>query len=238
MTDGDPRREVKQLLEAGDLRALLVRAAALHGHYCPGLAFGVKAGYAGLRRLGFENTGMEELIAIVECNNCFVDGVQMTTGCALGNNALIYRDLGKTAVTILSRRTNAAVRVALRPRRWEGSNASEREREGAELFRRVVKERQDDPQARQRMGVLWRELSFETVDKPEDHLFTVRDAPAEFPHYAPIFDSAVCSACGEECMETRAVLRNGQPVCLTCAGADSMAVLGKGICPLPGGALR
>jgi formylmethanofuran dehydrogenase subunit E len=27
------------------------------------------------------NTGMEELVAIVECNNCFVDGIQVVTGC-------------------------------------------------------------------------------------------------------------------------------------------------------------
>ena len=234
----DPRQPIKQLLRAGDLEALLIQAAALHGRYCPGLAFGVRAGYAALKRLGFDNTGMEELVAVVECNNCFVDGVQVSTSCSLGNNALIYKDLGKTAVTVLSRKTGAAVRVALKPNRWGSEDASPREAEAADLFRRVVRQRQDDPGARQRMGVLWRELSFETVGKPEDDLFTIADAPAEFPPYAPIFDSAVCSICGEEFMETRGALRGGKPVCLSCAGADCLAVLGRGICPLPGGALR
>ena len=54
MNIGDPREEIKGLLREGDLRTVLIRSAALHGHYCAGLAFGVKAGYAGLRRLADE----------------------------------------------------------------------------------------------------------------------------------------------------------------------------------------
>lgn len=236
MNIGDPREEIKGLLREGDLRTVLIRSAALHGHYCAGLAFGVKAGYAGLRRLGFENTGMEELVAVLECNNCFADGVQFSTGCSFGNNALIYKDLGKTAVTVLSRRTNSAVRVALRPNLWESEDASEREKEARDLFTRVVKERQDDAQARKRMRELFQELSFETVEKDEEALFRIADVPAEFPEYAPIFDSATCSVCGEEFMETRGALRKGEPVCLTCAKADCFAVLGRGVRILPDGA--
>ncbi|TDA26121.1 MAG: hypothetical protein DSO01_06175 [Archaeoglobi archaeon] len=41
----------------------------------------------------------EEILAIVECNNCLTDGVQVATGCTLGNNSLIYLDLGKNALT-------------------------------------------------------------------------------------------------------------------------------------------
>ncbi len=233
MNADDPRRQVKDWLVAGDLKAVLVHSASLHGHYCAGLAFGVKAGFAALRRLGFENTGMEELIAVVECNNCFADGVQMSTGCSFGNNALIYKDLGKTAVTVLSRRANSAVRVCLKPYRWESEGASEREKEAQALFTRVVKERQDDPEARRRMGELFREISFETIDREESDLFRVADVPVEFPEYAPIFDSATCSVCGEEFMETRGALRKGQPVCLACAKADCYAVLGRGVRVLP-----
>jgi len=211
----DPRTEIKELLRSGRLRDLLIQAAQLHGHYCLGLAFGVKAGYAGLKRLGFDNTGMEELIAVVECNNCFVDGVQMSTGCSLGNNALVYKDLGKTAVTIVSRKTNSAVRLALKPYAWESANVTDKEKEATDLFRRVVKERQDDPDAAARMKELFRELSFETVEKPEKELFDVQEVPPEFPEYAPIVDSVVCSICGEEFMENKkyckelCVKRNG-----------------------------
>ena len=233
----DPRQEIKQLLQAGDLKAILIKAAALHGHYCPGLAYGVKAAYAGLKRLGFENTGMEELLAVVECNNCFVDGVQFASGCTMGNNALIYKDLGKTAVTIVSRKMGAAVRVAMKPRGWEGDNASDIEREASEVFRIVVKERRDDPAAKKRLKQLWPQLSLAAIEKPEDALFTVADVPVELPEYAPIFDSATCAVCGEEFMETRGVIRNGKPTCLSCAQADCHGLLGRGIRVLLNGAL-
>ena len=233
----DPREEIKALLCEGNLTELLKQAARLHGHYCPGLAFGVLAGCAGLKRLGFENTGMEELLAVVECNNCFVDGVQMATGCSLGNNALIYKDLGKTAVTLLSRRTSSAVRLALKPRQWDGENASERDKEAAELFRQVVKERRQDPEASRRMNELFREKSFETVTMHEEDIFDITDVPAVFPEYAPIVDSETCAVCGEEFMATKRAIGKSAPVCLACAEADCAAVLGQGICVLRKGAL-
>lgn len=228
----DPREEIKALLRSGNLTELLKQAARLHGHYCPGLAFGVLAGWVGLKRLGFDNTGMEELLAVVECNNCFVDGIQMTTGCALGNNALIYKDLGKTAVTIMSRKTGSAVRLALKPRQWDAEDASDPDKEAAELFRRVVKERRQDPDASRRMKELFREKSFETVTKREEGIFEITDAPAGFPEYAPIVDSETCAVCGEQFMGTKRAGGKVEPVCLACAGVDCMAVLGKGICVL------
>jgi len=229
-----PRNKIKDLLRGGKLTGLLKEAAQLHGHYCRGLALGVLAGWAGLKRLGFDNTGMEELLAVVECNNCFVDGIQMTTGCALGNNALIYKDLGKTAVTIMSRKTGSAVRLALKPRGWD-SEKNPRDKESSELFRRIVKERRQDPEGSRRMKELFQEKSFETVtERPED-VFDISDAPADFPEYAPIVDSETCSACGEQFMETKRFEGTDKPVCLDCAGADCLAVLGRGICTLKAG---
>jgi formylmethanofuran dehydrogenase subunit E len=67
-----------------------------------------------MRELGIRNVGMEELVAIVETNNCFSDGIQLVTGCTFGNNGLIYRDYGKTAVTV-ARRDGATIRIALKP---------------------------------------------------------------------------------------------------------------------------
>lgn len=229
LNDKDPREKIKTLLRKGDLAALLVQAAQLHGHYCAGLAFGVVAGWAGLKRLGFENTGMEELLAVVECNNCFVDGVQMTTGCSLGNNALVYKDLGKTAVTIMSRKTGCAVRLALRPQQWDREDASDRDKEAAALFRRIVVERQKDPEAAKRMAELFREKSFETLAMPEDELFDIADVPPVFPEYAPIVDSDTCAVCGEQFMTTKKAQGADEPTCLACAAEDCLAILGSGI---------
>jgi len=120
----NPRAPIEAMIREGDLEGLLKKAGELHGHFCPYVALGVRAGYGALKALGIErNLGMEEVVAIVETNNCFSDGVQMTTGCSFANNALIYYDLGKTAVTV-ARRDGQAVRVAVRAIREKGLRAA------------------------------------------------------------------------------------------------------------------
>ncbi len=228
----EARKTVRQLLGEGNLPELLILSGELHGHFCPGLAFGVKAGFLGLRKLDFENTGMEELLAIVECNNCFVDGIQVVTGCSFGNNALLYKDLGKTAVTIASRKLQKAFRIVLK--HWADEEPSDVEKEARELFDRVVRKREKDPETVRRMQELWTQLSFATIEKPDEELFDVSEVGVELPAYAPIFDNAVCEKCGETCMESRAVLVGGKPCCIPCAGTDYFMVAGKGVHPVKG----
>lgn len=103
LSENPNRAEIEQLIEHGDLEGLLKKTGELHGHYCPYLGYGVKAGYIAMQELGIKSKGMEEVIAIVETNNCFSDGIQMITGCTFGNNALIYKDYGKNAVTVAKR---------------------------------------------------------------------------------------------------------------------------------------
>ena len=225
----DPREKIKSLLRGGDLTGLLVQAARLHGHYCPGLASGVMAGWAGMKRLGFDNTGMEELLAVVECNNCFVDGIQMTTGCTLGNNALIYKDLGKTAVTIMSRKTGSALRIALRPKQWREDD-SEQDKEAALLFDKAVKRRETLTESEQaRFRSLWAQSARKILQQPVENLFVIKDVEMENIDYAPILESVICAECGEELMGSRACIRNGQSLCLQCANENPWQVDGSGI---------
>jgi len=108
----NPRKIIEDLIIQDNLKGLIDKAAEIHGHYCPGLALGVKASYIACKRLDIVHTnGMEKIMAIVECNNCFVDGIQVISGCTLGNNALVYKDLGKTAVTFHRRGENTGLRL-------------------------------------------------------------------------------------------------------------------------------
>jgi formylmethanofuran dehydrogenase subunit E len=174
-----------------------------------------------------QNLGMEEVVAIVETNNCFSDGIQVVTGCTFANNALIYRDVGKTAVTV-ARRDGSAVRVALRAD-YAGSFDA-RYPEAATLFQKIVKERQEPtPEEQERLVQLWAETSYKQLGVPEDELFTVQRVQIEVPTYAPIFASATCAICGESVMETRARVRDGQPVCIPCASAPHYRLDGAGI---------
>ena len=89
------RQAVEAMIRGNDLEGLLRHAETIHGHRCPFLALGVKAGRYAMDYLEQENTGLEEVVAVVECNNCFTDGIQVVTGCTFGNSALIFQDLGE-----------------------------------------------------------------------------------------------------------------------------------------------
>ena len=221
------RRAIEKLVEAGNLRGLLDKAGELHGHLCNYLTYGVMAGYIAVHELGVKSTGMEEVVAIVETNNCFSDGVQMVTGCTFGNNSLIYKDFGKTAVT-LAKRDGTAIRITLDP---DFEEASEKEYPKlTELWNKIiVKREQPTPQEHETMMRLFREMSLKELSKPTAEMFRIRHVIITLPQYAPIFASVRCSICGEKVVETRAKVKEGKAVCMGCAGGEYYMLDGRGI---------
>ncbi len=220
----NPRQEIEAAVETGDLPKLLRLSGLLHGHFCPGSAMGVKAAARAVRELKARSTGMEEVLAIVETNSCFADGVQMVTGCSLGNNALIYRDYGKTALT-LAYRSGEGVRLAAIP----GAGPMKNNPEAAALFKKVVTDRQGTPEDDEKLRTMWIRLSFEMLDIPDEELFAISQVTVAVPPYAPIHASAICSVCGESTMEPRARVKDGKPVCLSCAGQAYYQLTGAGL---------
>ena len=224
-TKETPRAEIEKLIEKGNLEALLRKAAELHGHFCSYLAYGVKAGYIAVKELGISNTGMEEAVAIVETNNCFSDGIQVITGCTFGNNALIYKDVGKTAVTV-TRRDGTALRIVLDPV-YEASIKTEYS-EADRLWERVVVKREEvTQQEHARMMGLFAAMAFNELRKPVDKMFRMTRMQIDTPEYAPIFNSVICPVCGEKAY--KAVMHNGTLVCIDCAGGNYYSLDGRGI---------
>jgi formylmethanofuran dehydrogenase subunit E len=228
----NPRANFIEAMVELDLRRCLVKTAEIHGHYCPGSALGVMASMYGLSLLGDAvmcSDGMENLMAIVEINACFADGVQAVSGCTLGNNALIYRDLGKHAVTLVIRGNDTGVRVCARP--------DFRETIGRlvpafyPLMERVIKNRVHTKEDEKRFKDTAREAAFTLIKQDFEDLFSAGRARVDLPGYAPIVDSMICKNCGEQLMSTKAA-PNG--TCLTCAGKQYFQVEGRGIVPKNG----
>lgn len=222
------RAAVEQMIRSRDLPGLLRLAETLHGHLCPGLTLGVKAGQYAMDYLQQENTGMEEVEAIVECNNCFTDGIQVVTGCTFGNNALLYKDLGKIAVTVARRRDGSAVRLVVRPDFREKIFA--RYPAAGPLFDKVVAQRQGTPEDHHRFQHLWAAVArreLEEVDLKEQ--LAIQTLTIELPSYARIFPTVVCQRCGEGVMEPRVRVKEGQKLCLSCAGEPYFFLTGQGM---------
>jgi len=76
---------------------------------------------------------------------------------------------------------------------------------------------------------LWTEISHRQLEVLEEELFTVQHVQIEVPAYAPIFASVRCAVCGENVMETRARVKDGQPVCIARASAEHGQLDGAGI---------
>jgi formylmethanofuran dehydrogenase subunit E len=220
----NPRMEVEAAIADGNLTKLLKMSGMLHGHFCPFSAIGVKAAARAMKELGVRSTGMEEVVAIVETNNCFSDGVQFVTGCSFGNNALIYRDFGKTAFT-LAKRTGEGVRISVRADRV----LEERSHEANELWEKVVVKRSGDTYDSKRLSELWKELSFKVLELPDEEVFDIKRVTTEVPAYARIFANARCSVCGENVMEPRARMKDGKPICIACSGQAYYQMAGDGI---------
>lgn len=187
------------------------RAAAFHGHVCPGLALGFRAAQAGMAALNALRAEDEEIFAVVENDACGVDAVMVLTGCTLGKGNLLYRDLGKQAYVFGSRKTGRAVRVVVKNQIWRGDEGY------SELAARVMGGRAT-PEEKERFNRMKDEKMRELLEMPAEELLEISEVQFPFPERARIFRSVQCAECGEWAMEPRMRLRNGQPVCLSCAG--------------------
>lgn len=210
------------------LERLLLRAKEFHGHICPFLSLGVRMSVIAMEKLGVEQADSigEEIIAIVEANNCLSDGVQVATGCTLGNNSLIYLDLGKNAVTVARRLDWKGVRVYVDAERIREKYFDE---EALKLFEKVIVRREGSKDGVEKLRRTWEEIGWKMLEIPVEE-FKVEFVDVERIEKAPIFASARCRGCGELAMATR--VKDG--FCLRCLG-NYYAVVGRGIVKFDGG---
>ncbi len=221
------RQDIEKMVETDDLEGLLKKVGELHGHFCSHLVYGVKAGHYALQYLGSGNIGMEEVITIIETNNCFSDGIQMVTGCTFGNNALIYRDYGKTAATV-SKRDGKAVRLVLKPSFQESRGNVYPE--AMDIFDKLVVQRQEGtPEDYEKMSRLWTDMAFKELTVPVEEMFKIEELHIDIPEFAPMFDSVKCESCGENVMKTRVVEKADKNLCISCANAGYLELNGNGM---------
>lgn len=221
------RQAIEAMIRSGDLTGLLRQAEALHGHLCPFVSLGVKAGQYAMQHLDMGSTGMEEVVAMVECNNCFTDGIQVVTGCTFGNNALIYKDLGKTAVTVARRADGAAVRLVVKPDYRE--RLFEKYPTAGPLFEKVVVKREATHEDLHRFEHVWEGMAKRELAAPLEEQLNIEKLTITVPEYARIYPTVICQGCGEGVMETKARLKDGRPICLACAGEEFGLLTGQGI---------
>jgi formylmethanofuran dehydrogenase subunit E len=187
---------------------VIERVTEFHGHWCPGLAIGIRAAELALKAVG--RAGDEDVVAVVETDMCGVDAVQFLTGCTFGKGNLIHRDYGKHAFSFYRRGDGKSLRIVARgdifgdageklrtlQRKMSVEGLSEEERSHWEALRSTVSRR-----------VMSAEL---------DALFDVKPVNEPVPEKARILDSLLCERCGEPMMQTRARRRGERTLCIPC----------------------
>jgi formylmethanofuran dehydrogenase subunit E len=193
---------------APSLADCLERLAPLHARLCPRQVLGVRIGLRAGELLGLDLPRADKrLLAFVETDGCFADGVSVATGCWLGRRTLRLVDYGKVAASVVDVRIGRAVRVWPSPRarlladrhapaapdRWHAQLAAYQSLPAAELLRAEPVQ----------LAVSLAEL----IGRPD-----ARDA---------------CTACGEEILNQRTRPGRHGPLCIACADQPYYAAAGE-----------
>ena len=164
---------------------------AFHGHLCPGLAWGMRVAEVALHILGPRSQD-EELVAVVETDNCAVDAIQYLMGCTFGKGNLRYLDHGQNVFTFSNRTNSRAVRISRNPT-WQ-----------------MPEQAQDHPARAQAI-----------LERPLEELLCVEELTAYVPpEVAQIQPSRPCAACGQPTMASRLQTLAGREFCPTCLAVE------------------
>jgi formylmethanofuran dehydrogenase subunit E len=183
-----------------DIQPYLDRSSARHSHLCPRQVLGVRIGLLAAKYFGTppgENPG-KRLLAIVESDGCFSDGIEVATGCTFGHRRLRLEDYGKIAATFVDTETGHAVRIV---------PGLDTRQHATDCFPHESRRYFAQLQAYQVL--------------PDDELLVVQEIALVIPAGRILSRPGArvtCSLCGEEIINERELIRGGQILCHACAG--------------------
>lgn len=183
-----------------------------HGHKCPAMPMGLRAGAAAMNALGASRSQDKELVLLAETGNdhaagCFVDGLMTVTGCTYGKSNIQKSYEGKMAFTLIDTVAGKAVRVNLKP----------------EFFGKML----NSPFVQNRKaGVLPQDIPAEVTDPLVSGIMAKDEA--EFLDISPVFDYAftkkkgtfetdICTSCGERVFINKLTVSGDQKICIKCS---------------------
>jgi len=184
-----------------DLERYRTELLRLHDHICPRQVLGLRMGELAGEILGLAlPQSNKRMIAFVETDGCFADGVMVATGCSVGHRTLRVVDLGKTAVTFADAHSEPARAIRIWPH---------------PLARTRAAEYVTDAPSR------WHAQLAAYQAMPADALLCARPV-ALTRSLADIISRpgvrVCCAECGEEIINQREVVRAGRILCGSCAG--------------------
>ena len=186
-----------------------------HGHRCPAAPLGLRAGLAAMKRLGVKRAANKELYCICETGSahatmCFVDGVQVATGCTFGKSNIEKSEYCKNAITLIDVKRKRAVRIVPNP---------EFQKKGLES--EFVRLRASGIEPQDIAPEIVNPLIDNIMKQPDEVLFKISDVfDYDFRGRRGTFRWYECEGCGEIVFEHGIKLKDGRKVCFHCYEKD------------------
>lgn len=184
-----------------------------HGHKCPAMPMGLRAGAAAMNALGVERAKDGQLVALVDlgddhCATCYGDGLQVIMGTTFGKGNIKKTHKGKWAVTLVDRATGRAVRVTPKAEAMQNNKKS--------IFftdyRMLGKPASTVPDE------IVNKLVEGVMNAPDDKLINISKVfQYNLEPKKDSFDGFVCDECGEMTVMEYGRIKGDKKVCIDCA---------------------
>jgi formylmethanofuran dehydrogenase subunit E len=193
---------------------LFQMGVAFHGHRCPAMPMGLRAGLTAMEKLGVGRAQDKETYVISETGKghaagCFLDGIMAATGCTYGKSNIEKKYWNKMAFTLVDTKNGKAVRVGLKP----------------EFFEKALQ----SPFVQQRkQGVSPQDVPPEVLKPLLDNVLSMPvekflDVSEVFDHPwvggKACFETVRCDGCGEAVFTNAVTERDGKTLCGGCSSA-------------------
>jgi formylmethanofuran dehydrogenase subunit E len=192
-------------------------AFEFHGHRCPFMPIGHRMGKLAMAYLGVEREPDHGFFVFPELGEghpqtCMMDGLQIATGATYGKVLMAKTSYGKVAA-IFYHPQKGAVRYALKADFIDALSKFE-------FF--AYRKRGIEPSGIPAPVI--DELIRWVYEQTDEDMFKVEPRP-DFT-YTPVkgsFNKTKCSVCGEYVFDRYVRMKDGQPVCIPCAGYEKPA---------------
>jgi formylmethanofuran dehydrogenase subunit E len=172
-----------------DTKELIEKAIRFHGHICADLAIGVLA-FKYVLEHGFNYSPNEEVIVVVENDDCSIDALQALLGTTYGKGNLIHQDYGKLNYYFYNRETKKGIKMSVKKRVPGDKRLSKHER-----IQQLLNSKAED-------------------------IFNIYEIEYNPPGLAQIEDPITCDICGEETASSRIMMYNNSDMCIPCYKAQ------------------
>lgn len=191
----------------------LLNIVHYHGHLCPELAVGYRAGLIAQNELGLTRDNARDFFILAENMSSAIDALQYMTGCTVGNQGFYAYDLGKH-VYYFGRfhggpGPREALRVALINPLIDLSHVNE-------IEKKIVAGRAVSAEIEEYHRAVDKAVS-EILNIPEESLFAKSKVFLRPPQVIKSRDYIKCSCCGEITAVSKAVPGKKGLLCRVCA---------------------